>query len=640
MRVGEKEKLFGKGVYFIRCTPPGKPINPTGQYDSEVLFGEISEHTVTTLNTVINSVYKPLIEKMEPGDWSLCEPEQKREFLATFDKFAKDLQEALKSLNSNIVLQPFPEKYRQDAKNLQNSKGTQNAEMIQAFEEIFNQWSEKIEATLEEAETSSNIDKDAGPMMELEHWKQRMRKLTCVSEQLRSKNCRTVYDVLHAAASSQGENLGRPRDKIYLATSKWRSIELKVTEALSEAKDNVKYLQTLEKFIEPLYHGTPASIKETLPALMNSIKMIHTIARYYNTNERMTGLFQKITNQMILNCKYNIINFRRIKLGQNPQGTMNPQPGKKVIIDDSHLWDDAEYPPDELIAMFKQCQDLKEAYIKQYNFTKERLETMPKAKQFDFSPNQIFSKFELFSRRVGKLIDLFSTIRQFNTLQQHNLEDIDPIINDFNQCVHKLKRKNHKLLDYSIDVLDRDFVEFNVEVSKVENSLTRYIDKNFDVIINIEDSLRLLRKFRSILHRENLQAGLYNKYQLLLAKYSSLILKIEEQYQKYRNSPPIVRNLPTVSGSITWSRHLFHRAMVPMQHFPKELLRTKDNKPVKQVAHHNRITYTLFYFEYEWRQRWIVEVEKAKAGLLATLIIRHPNNNNIGMDTMNVKVVT
>ena len=72
--------------------------------------------------------------------------------------------------------------------------------MISAFEDIFNQWSEKIEATLEEAEASSKVDKDAGPMMELEYWKQRMRKLTCVSEQLRSKNCRTVYDVLAAAA--------------------------------------------------------------------------------------------------------------------------------------------------------------------------------------------------------------------------------------------------------------------------------------------------------------------------------------------------------------------------------------------------------------------------------------------------------
>ena len=102
-----------------------------------------------------------------------------------------------------------------------------------------------------------------------------------------------------------------------MATSNWRGIDNKVTESLSEAKDNVKYLQTLEKFLEPLYVGNPESIKETLPALMNSIKMIHTIARYYNTTERMTGLFVKITNQMITNCKFNIVNFRNIKLGLN-----------------------------------------------------------------------------------------------------------------------------------------------------------------------------------------------------------------------------------------------------------------------------------------------------------------------------------
>jgi dynein heavy chain len=67
-----------------------------------------------------------------------------------------------------------------------------------------------------------------------------------------------------------------------------------------------------------------------------------------------------------------------------------------------------------------------------------------------------------------------------------------------------------------------------------------------------------------------------------------------------------------------------------MEQFPRDLLRSKETKKtVKQVANHNRITYTLFYFEYEWRQRWIVEVEKAKAGLLATLIIRDPTNNGL-----------
>jgi hypothetical protein len=70
-----------------------------------------------------------------------------------------------------------------------------------------------------------------------------MRKLTCISEQLRSKNCTTVLDVLlQATNSSTTTDIGKPRDKIFLATSKWRGIELRVTEALNEAKDNVKYL--------------------------------------------------------------------------------------------------------------------------------------------------------------------------------------------------------------------------------------------------------------------------------------------------------------------------------------------------------------------------------------------------------------
>jgi len=77
--------------------------------------------------------------------------------------------------------------------------------------------------------------------------------------------------------------------------SDYNRLDLQLTDKLNEAKDNVKYLTTLEKFIEPLYNSEPAAIIGTLPALMNAIKMIHTIARFYNTPEKMTGLFMKIT---------------------------------------------------------------------------------------------------------------------------------------------------------------------------------------------------------------------------------------------------------------------------------------------------------------------------------------------------------
>lgn len=430
---------------------------------------------------------------MNPEDWKLCEADQQKEFNQTFEKFAKELEEAQESFSNKITLAPLEGRLKTGLR----EGRTQDPNIILEYAGVFSQWQDSINKTLEAANAECRYEKDDGPAKELDHWKQRMRKLTQVSEQLSSKNCRAVYDLLDQACESMQEQLGVNYQKIYMATSNWRGIDNKITESLSEAKDNVKYLQTLEKYLEPLYSGNPETIKETLPALMNSIKMIHTIARYYNTTERMTGLFVKITNQMITNCKYNIVNFRLIKMGEKP-------PAKKHT-DDSGLWDENKYPHDELIAMLQSCQDLKETYIKQYRFTKERLESMPKARQFDFNQTEIFGKFELFSRRVRKLIDLFSTIRQFKTLEKHNLENIQPIVQQFNQYVSSFRSKiKAALLDYKDDTFDRDFVEFNVDVSRVENKLTEYIDASFPTTMNIEDSLRLLRKFRSILHRDNL----------------------------------------------------------------------------------------------------------------------------------------
>jgi hypothetical protein len=106
----------------MRCTQ-GKAINPNGTNDNEVLFGEVSEHTVYALNTLINNAYKPLIDKMNPEDWGQCEPEQKKEFMHTFDRFAKEVQEAIRSMQSNIVLEPYPQQWQKEAQMILSSGG-------------------------------------------------------------------------------------------------------------------------------------------------------------------------------------------------------------------------------------------------------------------------------------------------------------------------------------------------------------------------------------------------------------------------------------------------------------------------------------------------------------------------------------
>ena len=131
--------------------------------------------------------------------------------------------------------------------------------------------------------------------------------------------------------------------------------------------------------------------------------MIHTIARYYSTSERMTALFACITDQMIVNCKASIWSI----------------PPEEVCQQDASraetLWESNEQ---DLVRRLEACLKLSEAYQDQYRLTKKKFQQMPKGKQFDFNEMQIFGKFDLFCRRVIKLIDMFSTIDQFKSVSQ------------------------------------------------------------------------------------------------------------------------------------------------------------------------------------------------------------------------------
>lgn len=89
---------------------------------------------------------------------------------------------------------------------------------------------------------------------------------------------------------------------------------------------------------------------------------------------------------------------------------------------------------------------LHETYVQLYNATKEKLALQPKGKQFDFNETLIFGKFDQFVKRVGKLLDMFTTIHQFSSLARHNVEGMDTLIQRFLDIMVEFKKKPYDLL--------------------------------------------------------------------------------------------------------------------------------------------------------------------------------------------------
>lgn len=61
-----------------------------------------------------------------------------------------------------------------------------------------------------------------------------------------------------------------------------------------EARDNLKFLTTLERHFKSITNGPLPGILDTLPPMMNALRMVWIISRHYSDDVRMGMLFHRI----------------------------------------------------------------------------------------------------------------------------------------------------------------------------------------------------------------------------------------------------------------------------------------------------------------------------------------------------------
>ena len=151
---------------------------------------------------------------------------------------------------------------------------------VSRLEQSMEDWGRLISVTVDEQLKKQPIGNS--PLAEIDFWKERNSGLSALYEQLKLPSIQKILAVLRTAHVQS------------LSNFEYHCLEL--NKYYLEARDNVKFLGTLERHFKNLAHGSNFSIiLETLPSLMNSLRMVWVISRHYNTDERMVPLMMRIS---------------------------------------------------------------------------------------------------------------------------------------------------------------------------------------------------------------------------------------------------------------------------------------------------------------------------------------------------------
>ncbi|CAH8644888.1 unnamed protein product [Schistosoma haematobium] len=584
---GTHEVLRGTCFIFLRITD--KAIT-TANIGTEVSFQQLDATEGRLFESVQNYLEKlalPVFEGLGESDTiekSLSETINMEEFVAVLRRYLDALSSARENMSDKLDLTAGQES--ETAIQIINTSEVENiidsSETMDRLIRLVEKWVNQIEQILNQSDQVRRESDDVGPSAELTYWRARLVRFTNLIEEMRNPSIQAIISTLHYAKAR--------------VIKQWRQLDDRIINGVNEAKDNLKYLFTLDNFFGSFSNTNPSKIRQQLPVLLNAIRMIYSISEYYNNSERMTSLFIKITNQMVVACR------------------------KYVTDGVSRIWD---LPRNILLGRINECIQLNVEYQENFRKVRHRLQENPSGRQFDFSENYIFGKFDVYTSRLKKILIILENIDNFNVLLDFKAEGIDPIVVRYKTFYDNLHKRNFDGADQIKRDFDRDLDEYKSQFDTIAQQLRDFLDAWFKQPAPVERQLRILEKFEQI---KCCQLELSAKYELVIKNYANELEMVRQLYEKQKNDPPIARNMTSIAGKMFWARHLYKQIEIPMERFkekcPDVLWGHEGQKCVKNF---NRIAEALVQFELIYYHHWCQTIENVHSSLSSSLIVRNPD---------------
>ncbi len=407
---------------------------------------------------------------------------------------------------------------------------------IKALEGAANRWIASISSVVESEIKKPHLENMKSPVEEVDFWRRRHVVLSDILEQVRGNQIKASLEVLRTAGSPFYTKL---QEKIN-----------DLAKLSVEATENAKFLSTLERHLRTLCDGSIDAILGTIPSLVDGMRMVWSVSRHYNRDERMVPLMEMVANQIV----------ERVK---------------KFVI----LAEIVEKATDESRDIVTKAKELLEVWKTSYMETRTRIECMGQGqRRWEFDRTRLFEVTDYMADICADMLKVIGTIDELkHFLGPTSVGFTGGKGNEF-VVIEEVASLPNIFQKFHADPFDSvnktswctTMEGFYKAVSNIEERASSSIENAFRQLRSSEGAYHLVQQFKELKSRPSIHRIIEQRYQDILQLYEKELEQIEDYFVKHKDSPPTTFGHEKAPGSIAWADDLYLRAKRPILLFQKQ----------------------------------------------------------------------